>query len=198
MSNPNNLFRTLTRREFLHRSGSAAGGGWLVATWPAVLAAAQVACKRQDEGAAFVILSQAEAATLSAVAEQIIPSNDTPGATDAGVVWFMDAALGGFMADALVRLRDGLVELDQKSEGSFSGLAFEKQTEVLQQVDSTPFFGMVHFMTLAGMFAMPSLGGNTDEAGWKLIGFEDRHVWSPPFGYYDAEEHAAEGGEYGG
>jgi hypothetical protein len=23
--------------------------------------------------------------------------------------------------------------------------------------------------------------------GWKLIGFEDRHVFEPPFGYYDRD-----------
>jgi hypothetical protein len=36
------------------------------------------------------------------------------------------------------------------------------------------------------MFAMPVRGGNRDKAGWALIGFVDRHVWQPPFGYYDA------------
>ena len=25
------------------------------------------------------------------------------------------------------------------------------------------------------------------EAGWKLIGFENRMAYSPPFGYYDAQ-----------
>jgi hypothetical protein len=35
------------------------------------------------------------------------------------------------------------------------------------------------------MFALPSWGGNRNEAGWKLIGFEDAHVFRPPFGYYD-------------
>jgi hypothetical protein len=35
------------------------------------------------------------------------------------------------------------------------------------------------------MFAMPSYGGNRDKLGWALIGFQDRHSWQPPFGYYD-------------
>jgi hypothetical protein len=34
---------------------------------------------------------------------------------------------------------------------------------------------------------MPKYGGNHDKAGWKLLGFEDRHVWQPPFGYYDKD-----------
>ena len=29
-------------------------------------------------------------------------------------------------------------------------------------------------------------GGNRDRVGWKLIGFEDRMAYQPPFGYYDA------------
>jgi hypothetical protein len=37
------------------------------------------------------------------------------------------------------------------------------------------------------MFSNPSYGGNRDEVGWKLIGFEAPHPWQPPFGYYDAD-----------
>jgi hypothetical protein len=56
------------------------------------------------------------------------------------------------------------------------------------------------------MFAMPAWGGNRDGAGWALLGFDSRHVWQPPFGYYDAGHHgaghqeattAAEEGEHG-
>ncbi len=36
-----------------------------------------------------------------------------------------------------------------------------------------------------GFLANPSWGGNREGAGWKAIGFEDRHVFQPPFGYYD-------------
>jgi hypothetical protein len=31
------------------------------------------------------------------------------------------------------------------------------------------------------------LGGNRDEVGWKLIGFEDKFHFEPPFGYYDKQ-----------
>ena len=37
----------------------------------------------------------------------------------------------------------------------------------------------MRMLTLCGMFALPSWGGNRDEAGWKLLGFEDRHAWQP-------------------
>jgi len=35
------------------------------------------------------------------------------------------------------------------------------------------------------MFTLPAYGGNRGGVGWKLIGFEDAHVFQPPFGYYD-------------
>ena len=41
------------------------------------------------------------------------------------------------------------------------------------------------------MFADPSWGGNREQAGWKLLGFDPRGIWQPPFGAYDAT--AAEG-----
>ena len=37
-----------------------------------------------------------------------------------------------------------------------------------------------------GFFSNPEYGGNHDLVGWKLIGFEDRFFYKPPFGYYDA------------
>jgi gluconate 2-dehydrogenase gamma chain len=40
-----------------------------------------------------------------------------------------------------------------------------------------------------GFLADPSYGGNRGQVGWKLIGFEPKPAWKPPFGYYDAEEH---------
>ena len=42
-------------------------------------------------------------------------------------------------------------------------------------------------LTLFGMFSMPAYGGNRDGVGWTLIGFEDAHVFHPPFGYYDRD-----------
>ena len=40
-------------------------------------------------------------------------------------------------------------------------------------------------VTMTGMFAHPEHGGNFGKIGWRLIGYEDRYSWAPPFGYYD-------------
>ena len=49
------------------------------------------------------------------------------------------------------------------------------------------FFELLRTHTLYGFVGNPSYGGNRDRVGWKLIGFEDRMAYQPPFGYYDGE-----------
>lgn len=188
-----------SRRFFLKTSGSAVGGSWLAMQWPALLAVAQVACTRRDAQAPFVNLDADEAAALEALAEQIIPGGDTPGAREAGVVWFIDQAAGGFMADAMPMLRDGIDALDNTAriqfgdQARFAELDFEQQHQVVDAMAQPDFFdgpngallSTMHFLTVAGMFAMPTHGGNLDYAGWRLLGFDHRHAWQPPFGAYD-------------
>jgi hypothetical protein len=68
-----------------------------------------------------------------------------------------------------------------------ASLPSEQQLEYLKTVDRTPFFEATRLLTLLGMFSMPSYSGNRNGVGWKLIGFEDRHAFQPPFGYYDRD-----------
>ena len=177
-----------SRRQFLKDTGSVVGGSWLSVNLPVVLAVAQTACSRKESGAAWLNISTKEAEGFAAVVDQIIPPDDSPGAREAGVVYFMDEALGGFMQGAADMLREGLADLDRRASGAgFASLDFDRQTAVLTQVEESEFFGTMLFLTQAGMFAMPQHGGNRDEAGWRLIGFDHRHAWRPPFGYYDAQ-----------
>lgn len=182
----------MSRRAFLQASGSIAGGAWLALQTPSVLAAAQAAAAAREAGAPFKNLSPAQAAGLEAVTARIIPADDTPGAREAGVVFFIDQALGGFMAESSGLLLQGMADLDAAALGAggkpFTALAPEAQDALLRTIEDTPFFGMAHFLTVAGMFALPSYGGNRDYLGWKLIGFDHRHGWAPPFGHYDAEQ----------
>lgn len=180
-----------SRREFLRTSGAAVGGAWLGASLPAIVAAAEEAAARVAAGTSWVTLTTSEAAALAAMADQILPPDDTPGAAEMGAVQFMDVALGGMMAGQLHRVQAGIQDLDLRGRtvgfDGFTELKWSDQTIVLQSIQSTPFFAQVHAMTLMGVFAMSEHGGNTDQAGWKLIGFEPQHVWQPPFGYYDAQ-----------
>jgi Gluconate 2-dehydrogenase subunit 3 len=65
-------------------------------------------------------------------------------------------------------------------------LTSAQQIQLLTAIENTPFFNMVRTHTITGMFASPAHGGNGNEAGWKLIGFEDTLDFKPPLGYYDA------------
>lgn len=178
----------VSRRAFLSRSFGVAGSGWLATQWPVFLAAATAACRQREASSGFISLDEATALALEAIAEQIIPADDTPGARDAGVVWFIDQLVAGPWAGARPALEAGIADLDRRAggEGRFLALAFEEQTALVREIEREAFFSTVRFLTLAGMFAMPGHGGNRDKAGWKLIGFEDRHAWQPPFGAYDA------------
>lgn len=152
-------------------------------------------------GGSYDNISSQEAIELGAIADQIIPADETPGATEIGVVFFIDAALGGFMAQAGPQLRQGLEDICQRAITShpqieqYSDLSFAQQTDILKQIENTPFFATVYFLTLSGMFCLPEYGGNRGNAGWDLLGFEHRHVWQAPFGYYDAAVLEA-GGEH--
>lgn len=180
-----------SRRAFLGASGSVIGGSWIALHLPAVLAAADFACTARQEGVAFEILTAFEAAELEAIAAQIIPTDDTPGAREAGVIYFIDRALNTFRADDLEPIRAGLEDLESSVRAAhagveaFSALADDQQIDALRAIEESEFFQTVRFLTVAGMFADPSYGGNRDKIGWQLLGFDDRHQWQPPFGYYD-------------
>ena len=177
-----------SRRAFLKNTALASGGAWLGLQMSDVLAAGAAAAAHDGEH--WQVLSAAEVAGLGAVADQVFPPSDTPGAVDIGAVRFMDVALGGFMAGALPMLQAGLADLDQRAQAgggtAFAALPFEEQTSILRDIETTAFFGNVRFLTLCGLFALPAHGGNRDRAGWDAIGFESRHAWAPPFGAYDA------------
>lgn len=182
----------LSRRGFLKATGSMAGAAWAAALWPAVLAAAQDAGAARDAGAEFEQLTAEEAADLAAIAAQIFPTDELPGATEAGVVYFMDSALRSFMTGAADSVSEGLDALNRKAAAIQPGARFAKlpaaeQVKLLKAEENSPFFGTVRFMTIAGMFALPAYGGNKDHKGWKVLGFEHRHFWQPPFGFYDAQ-----------
>lgn len=185
-----------SRRNFLKSGGSVVGTSWLAINMPLIVSASQTAAQNKASGDVYKHLSIEESVELDALVNQIIPPDETPGAAEIGVVYFIDVALGDFMSSAVPMLREGLADLQQKTRSAhpgvqrFSELAFEDQTKMLKSVEDTPMFGTLHFLTLCGMFCLPSYSGNYDEAGWDLIGFDHRHAWQPPFGYYDAAVHS--------
>ncbi len=184
-----------SRRSILGAAGTLAGAALLRLGTPAVTALASAAADARDASAAFRTLGADEARHLAAIAARIIPTTDTPGATEAGVVHFFDQAFADDMREALPAARKGLAALNADlPDGGFAGLTDSEQDTVLAGMDGEPFFELMRALTLFGYFAMSRYGGNRDHAGWKLIGFDGHHgAWRPPFGHYDAEAAAEDG-----
>jgi gluconate 2-dehydrogenase gamma chain len=139
-------------------------------------------------------LTADEAVEIEAISARIIPTDDTPGAKEAGCFWFVDFALAGFSSDAQPLVRDGLKELTREVGKShprgtrFSALTGEQQDAVLKRMERSPFFGFVRFATIAGFLALPKHGGNKDYVGWQVVGQEQVWEFKPPFGWYDRPE----------
>jgi gluconate 2-dehydrogenase gamma chain len=181
----------VTRRLFLQ---SGAGAAFARTGLTGLIAIAESACTARDESAAFTTLSAADAREFEAIAARIIPATDTPGAREAGVVWFMDKAFGTVDADYFGDAKDGLAAFQTSIASAFTGaqkfsdLDESDQDQYLQSTEDSKFFGMMRFMTIMGFFAMSKYGGNRDDVGWKLLGLDaQHHGWQSPFGYYDAE-----------
>lgn len=193
-------FRMPSRRDFLRASGGAVGWTVLAARFPRAAQAATEA-RRIAAGElppSLVSLSPTEAAEVEAISALIIPTDDTPGAREAGAVYFIDRALAEFLAPVADEFLAGLADfLDSlakthPSVTSISELAEADAIDFIRTVEDTPFFGLCWMLTVWGTFADPAYGGNRDSAGWSMIGFEDRHAWHPPFGYYDADAHGGD------
>lgn len=168
---------------------------WLAAQWPAILAAHEHARRAagSDGSVKFEFFVPEQAAEIEAMAAQIIPTDDAPGARDARVIYFIDRALTTFDRDQQPLYLQGLSDLPAKTRslypkaGKFSELPSPQQIQVLTTIEDTPFFAYVRLHTIMGFLANPEYGGNYNLMGWKLIGFNDEHSFQPPFGFYDQE-----------
>jgi len=184
-----------TRRRFLLGSALGLSSVWLAMRWPAIVAAQQHAQRSGESGQppSFQFFSPQDALEIEAVAAQIIPSDDAPGAREARVIYFIDRALMTFDVDKQVAYTQGLEDLQQKTlelfsvTDRFSSLSSAQQIQLLTGIEHTGFFELVRLHTIMGYLSHPDYGGNHDHAGWKLIGFEDKMTYAPPFGYYDTE-----------
>ncbi len=127
-----------------------------------------------------VALSQPEYATLVAVIDRLIPTDELgPGAGDSGVGIFLDSALTNAHAPYLSFYQEGLASLDIAADGGdFAALDAGAQDALIGQLESGDladapegFFGLLLEHTRQGMFGDPIYGGNRDFAGWDLIGY---------------------------
>lgn len=194
--------RDISRRELLKSAGIAGAAAFL----PRVDGLSAKSAPEADDGASAAgagrsprtgtgrtplhNLTAAEAEILDAVIGRLIPADEHgPGAREAGVLGYIDRALGGPLSDSREAYRTGLEALDRYARytrgAPFVELPERDQDSVLFDVQggaatatgagfegsSASFFYMVRSHTLQGMFGDPSYGGNADFAGWRLIDY---------------------------
>jgi Gluconate 2-dehydrogenase subunit 3 len=205
------MINELSRRRFLSQAGIGVSAAWVSAHWPEMFSAAAHAHQAVQSGAAyeFEFFTPAEATEIDALATRIIPTDDTPGAREAGVLYFIDRALVTFASGDQQKYRDGLSELQSQAREKFPGvekfsaLTAEQQDELLHAVEPTQdekasrrrrvnsaqtFLEALRVQTIAGFLIDPEAGlGNRGGVGWKLIGREPEHSFQPPFGFYDKD-----------
>jgi gluconate 2-dehydrogenase gamma chain len=190
-----NSSNELDRRRFLFAGLRGAGGAWVSLHWPAIMAAADHAAHMREgvAPAKLEVLSAEQATEIEAAASRIIPTDETPGARDAGVIYFIDRALATFASDQRDDYEKGLPVLQAKMQELFPGApkfsqaTFDQQDAVLKALEGEPIFELLRTHTVMGFLADPARGGNRGEVGWKLIGFDDSPAFAPPFGYYDRD-----------
>ncbi len=129
-------------------------------------------CSRPGRGYRF--FTEEEAATAAAIADQIIPPDQDPGAAAVGVVHFLDRQLKGHYRFLQAAYREGLREIDQAARSRFgkrfAGLAFDQQKALLAEREKTAFFRMIADHTMQGFYGDPRHGGNREFASWRMLG----------------------------
>jgi gluconate 2-dehydrogenase gamma chain len=174
-------------------------GSARLALLPQVLRAqehARRAAKAISKGHAipFEYLEPETARTLAALAAEIIPSDDGPGAREAGAVYFIDRALATFDSDKHELYKSGLKEVGTAisrlfpGAGDVEGLSREQRREVINAIQSTEFFAVLREHVVLGFLGDLEYRGNQGKVGWRYIGFDDQMAFTHPFGYYDDPE----------
>lgn len=127
-----------------------------------------------------------EAKLVIAIAEQIIPADTDPGATDAGVVYFIDKQLAGFYSNFGETYKNGLASLQtyckEKYNSLFEELEYDMQTNVLKLMEqnkilgeywkehsSSGFFRLIRDHSMQGFYGSPRHGGNKNYVSYKML-----------------------------
>lgn len=180
----------MKRREFIVLPAQSLGGV-LLYTLAGEASRLQAQAKSGEIKVPLRFLTAAEARVIQAAAERIFPSDATgPGATEAGVVIYIDRQLAGPYGRDKYRYTKGpfvesvpehgyqgkespreVYRAGIRSLGNFSELKPAEQDQKLKSIQTTNFFRLLRQHTLEGMFSDPMHGGNNGLVGWQLIGY---------------------------
>ncbi len=129
----------MDRRELLYRASMLLGGVITASAASGILAGCTTAPDGIGEAKSGFLTAE-ETATVGAMAEQIIPRTDTPGAQDVGVPAFIDRMLSGYYTDkerGIVRAGLASANADAvKLRGkSFAQLTGDEQVALMREYD---------------------------------------------------------------
>ena len=130
-----------------------------------------------------------EAALLIEICEQLIPRDDSPGATDTGAIWYIDRQLCGRFAAQQPTYRRGLESFRltcvQEYKKTFGELSAAGKIEALRAIEagrapkalwSNPspaaFFNTVLAHTMQSFYGSPRHGGNRGFASQRMLGLD--------------------------
>ena len=139
---------------------------------------------QQTDG--LLTFNQAEARTATVLFERLFPTDERgPGATEIGVVAYVDRALAGAYADVREVYRLGLRALNDAAETRWrapfaEGTATEQDALLAdlergavagwEAPEQRRFFEMARAHLQEGLFADPLYGGNKEKLGWRVLG----------------------------
>jgi len=112
------------------------------------------------------ILTAEQRRDLDALTALIIPTDETPGAREAGAVDFIDHGLGTFAGDQRTLFTQGLADLDARARRlggkAFADLDPAAQLALAGQIDAekSEFFEAVRTATIAGFLANQVMGSH--------------------------------------
>ncbi len=137
----------MDRRELIHRASMLLGGAISTSAATGILAGC-VATPWVDGptpmGATGNFLTPLEMATITSMADQIIPKTDTPGALDVGVPAFIDRMLAGYYPQRERDvIRTGLAKVNDDAKAlrgvTFPQLTSDEQVELMKRYDREQF-----------------------------------------------------------
>jgi len=153
-----------TRREFA-LSGVLAG------------AAAMAGCR--GNGGAWDCLSDGEAGILAVLCDQIIPADDFPSASQAGVVTYIDRQLARHYRRHQRVYREGFEEAEETSRKRFgcalveAGAGQRQEVALALEKENRAFFELLREHTMEGYYGTPRHGGNRDAVSWRMLGLAE-------------------------
>jgi hypothetical protein len=129
-------------------------------------------------------LNELQTATLLAAMDRIVPADDYPAASEAGVGTFIAKLLMTDLSDRAAAFAAGLDALNAEAiaagGSAFAKLSGDRQDAVLRAVETSDspaaraFFASLVQLVTEGYYTDPSTGGNRDAVSWRMIGYDPR------------------------